>query len=91
MWGKAKKIKRIKATDNAADYLAFSEKLDKEQTLRQALDRLTFGPRPGDLERMIPYGLNKWLDAQLHPEKQSGIRRAAGAARALRHFANEHS
>ena len=29
VWAKAKKIKRIKATDNAADYVAFSEKLDK--------------------------------------------------------------
>jgi uncharacterized protein (DUF1800 family) len=69
VWAKAKKIKRIKATDNTADYVAFSEKLDKVQTLRQALDRLTFGPRPGDLDRIHSIGLNKWLDAQLHPEQ----------------------
>jgi uncharacterized protein (DUF1800 family) len=70
VWARAKKIKRIKATDNAADYVAFSEKLDREQRQRQALDRLTFGPRPGDLDRIHSMGLNKWLDAQLHPEKQ---------------------
>jgi len=69
VWAKAKKIKRIKATDNTADYVAFSEKLDREQCLRQALDRLTFGSRPGDLDGIHSMGLNKWLDAQLHPEK----------------------
>jgi hypothetical protein len=69
VWARAKKIKRIKAADNAADYVAFSGKLDKEQRLRQALDRLTFGPRPGDLDRIRSIGLNKWLDAELHPEK----------------------
>ncbi len=71
VWAKAKKIKPIKATDNTADYVAFSQKLDKEQRLRQALDRLTFGPRPGDLDRIESMGLHKWLDAQLHPEKQA--------------------
>ena len=71
VWARAKKIKRIKATDNAVDYVAFSEKLDKEQRLRQALDRLTFGPRPGDFDRIQSTGLNKWLDAELHPEKHA--------------------
>ena len=34
-----------------------------------ALDRLTFGPRPGDVERVEKMGLKKWIDAQLHPER----------------------
>jgi uncharacterized protein (DUF1800 family) len=68
-WAKAKKIKQIKATANSASYVAFSEKLEKEDRLRHALDRLTFGPRPGDYERIHSLGLKKWLDAQLHPEK----------------------
>jgi len=67
--GKPKKIKQIKATANPADYIAFSKKLDKEERFRHALDRLTFGPRPGDLERIQSMGLKKWLDAQVHPEK----------------------
>lgn len=71
VWARTKKIKRIKATDNTVDYVAFSEKLDKEQQLRHALDRLTFGPRPGDLDRIQSMGLKKWLDAQLHPEKHA--------------------
>jgi len=34
-----------------------------------ALDRLTFGPRPGDVERLKKIGLKKWIDQQLHPER----------------------
>jgi uncharacterized protein (DUF1800 family) len=66
---KSKKIKQIKATQNSAEYVAFSESLGQEQRLRHALDRLTFGPGPGDLTHVQDIGLNKWLAAQLHPEK----------------------
>ena len=34
-----------------------------------ALQRLTFGPRPGDVERVAAMGVDKWIDLQLHPEK----------------------
>ena len=34
-----------------------------------ALDRLTFGPRPGDVENVTAMGVEKWIDLQLHPEK----------------------
>jgi uncharacterized protein (DUF1800 family) len=34
-----------------------------------ALNRLTFGPRPGDLERVTAMGVDKWIDQQLHPER----------------------
>jgi uncharacterized protein (DUF1800 family) len=68
-WSKAKRIKQIKATANSASYVAFSEKLEKQDRLRHALDRLTFGPKPGDFERIRSLGLKKWLDAQLHPER----------------------
>jgi uncharacterized protein (DUF1800 family) len=33
-----------------------------------ALDRFTFGPRPGDLEAIRSMGLDNWFDRQLHPE-----------------------
>src|SRR5262249_22232836 len=36
---------------------------------QHALQRLTFGPRPGDLERVAAMGVDKWIDLQLHPEK----------------------
>ena len=34
-----------------------------------ALNRLTFGPRPGDMKRVMTIGVDKWIDLQLHPEK----------------------
>ena len=34
-----------------------------------ALDRLTFGPRPGDAENVSAMGVDKWIELQLHPEK----------------------
>ena len=68
-WAKARKIKQIKANANSPAYVAFSEKLTKEDRLRHALDRLTFGPGPGDFDRIQSLGLKKWLDAELHPEK----------------------
>jgi uncharacterized protein (DUF1800 family) len=34
-----------------------------------ALNRLTFGPRPGDVQRVMAIGVEQWIDLQLHPEK----------------------
>jgi len=34
-----------------------------------ALNRLTFGPRPGDLQQVMAMGVDHWIDLQLHPEK----------------------
>jgi uncharacterized protein (DUF1800 family) len=34
-----------------------------------ALNRLTFGPRPGDLQAVLNMGVDKWIDLQLHPNK----------------------
>ena len=57
-------------TSKTADpYTAFKAKLSKDQRILHALDRLTFGPRPGDYERVRKIGLKKWIDAQLHPER----------------------
>src|ERR1041385_3705506 len=52
-----------------ADYKLFEKKLAKDQQILHALDRITFGPRPGDLEVVKKLGLQKWIDQQLHPEK----------------------
>jgi len=32
------------------------------------LNRLAFGPRPGDVERVTQMGVQRWIDAQLQPE-----------------------
>ena len=45
-----------------------TEGLSEDQAVLQALNRLGFGPRPGDLERVKEIGLQKWIDQQLHPE-----------------------
>ena len=34
-----------------------------------ALNRLTFGPRLGDVQRVVAMGVDQWIDQQLHPEK----------------------
>ena len=33
------------------------------------LNRLTFGPRPGDVKQVIAVGVDRWIDLQLHPDK----------------------
>ncbi len=47
----------------------FSKQIGKQDRIRHALSRLTFGSRPGDDERVRSLGLKKWLDRQLHPER----------------------
>src|SRR5438045_7838777 len=34
-----------------------------------ALERLTFGPRPGDIEKVLSLGLDNWIEQQLNPGK----------------------
>jgi uncharacterized protein (DUF1800 family) len=43
--------------------------LPADQQIIQALNRLTFGSRPGDALKVRAIGLDKWIDQQLHPEK----------------------
>ena len=47
----------------------FQAKLSKDKQILHALDRLTFGPRPGDVEQLKKTGLKKWIDQQLNPER----------------------
>jgi uncharacterized protein (DUF1800 family) len=48
---------------------AFRTKLPAARKIDHALNRLTFGPRPGDADRVRGLGLQKWIDLQLHPER----------------------
>ncbi len=43
--------------------------LPADQQIIQALNRLTFGPRPGDALKVRAIGLDNWIDQQLHPDK----------------------
>ena len=45
-----------------------SEQLKGDERILQALNRFTFGPRPGDLEAVRAMGLDAWFEQQLHPQ-----------------------
>jgi uncharacterized protein (DUF1800 family) len=47
----------------------FAQKLSPDRQIIHALNRLTFGPRPGDVEEVRRIGLAKWIAQQLHPEQ----------------------
>ena len=51
----------------AADDAAFGKPLSEEEKILHALNRLTFGPRPGDLEAVEKIGLETWIAQQLRP------------------------
>jgi uncharacterized protein (DUF1800 family) len=48
---------------------AVTTKLTKDEQILHVLNRLTFGPRPGDIEEVRRIGIDKWIDLQLHPER----------------------
>src|SRR3984957_2021012 len=43
----------------------------QQRRAAHALNRLTFGPRPGDIQQVTAMGVDAWIDLQLHPEKIS--------------------
>jgi uncharacterized protein (DUF1800 family) len=45
------------------------QEMAENERAAHALNRLTFGPRPGDLERVEAIGVKKWIDMQLNPEQ----------------------
>ncbi len=46
-----------------------SGELLPDEQIQQVLNRLTFGARPGDAERVRAMGVDKWIDLQLHPDR----------------------
>src|SRR5580700_6629432 len=50
-------------------FAQFDKKLSGDLEVLHALERLTFGPRPGDVAAVKKMGLSKWIDLQLHPER----------------------
>src|SRR5271166_4298723 len=42
--------------------------LTTDEAILHALNRLAYGPRPGDVERVRQMGLAKWIDLQLNPK-----------------------
>ena len=62
---KSQKQKGAQAPSKSAD----TKKLTDEQKVAHLLDRVTFGARPGDVERVQTMGVDRWIDRQLHPER----------------------
>src|SRR6185437_9536950 len=63
----------LSATRNSAYNLPKSFKgklpitqLTEDEAILHALDRLAYGPRPGDVDRIRKMGLGKWIDQQLN-------------------------
>jgi uncharacterized protein (DUF1800 family) len=42
-----------------------------DQQVRHALDRLAFGPRPGDVARVREMGVDRWIALQLAPDRMN--------------------
>jgi uncharacterized protein (DUF1800 family) len=57
----------VYATKTASDTAGFTKQISKDDRVLQALNRLTFGPRPDDAAAVKAMGLKKWIDQQLHP------------------------
>jgi uncharacterized protein (DUF1800 family) len=43
--------------------------MDAHKRAVHALNRLSFGPRPGDVDQVARMGVDKWIELQLHPDR----------------------
>jgi uncharacterized protein (DUF1800 family) len=57
------------ASDASASDTAAAADAETLSRARLVLDRLAFGPRPGDLERVASEGIDAWIARQLAPER----------------------
>jgi hypothetical protein len=46
-----------------------SKALTEEEKIIHVLNRLGFGPRPGDMEKVAAIGLEAYIEQQLHPQE----------------------
>src|SRR5205085_1833144 len=47
------------------------------RTIAHVLNRIGFGARPGDIEKVRAIGINRYIDEQLHPERLPDVAMAA--------------
>ncbi len=50
-----------------------AKKLSEEQKILHVLNRLGFGPRAGDVEKVKRQGLDKYIESQLYPERLDDV------------------
>src|SRR5262249_59214270 len=56
----------------------------EQEQIAHVLNRIAFGPRPGDVERVEKTGLRQYIEQQLHPERIDDSR----TEEALRNFSS---
>ena len=56
------------ATGSPAAAAAPAPRISGDRQIVHVLSRLTYGPRPGDLERVRAMGVAAWIERQLRPE-----------------------
>jgi uncharacterized protein (DUF1800 family) len=61
--------KKSKSKPADAAIAAPSAQIEDDKRIVHALNRFTFGIRPGDVERVRAIGMDKWFDEQLHPDQ----------------------
>jgi uncharacterized protein (DUF1800 family) len=59
----------MSAAANADSTLSWDRPLAENRRALHLLSRITFGPRPGDLEKVRAMGMRAFLERQLHPER----------------------
>ncbi len=47
----------------------FDRGISRDERIVHALNRLTYGPRPGEAARVRETGLERWIELQLYPER----------------------
>ena len=84
--------KRDKAADPRSNEQRSNEQSPNEKKRAvQALNRLTFGPRPGDVQQVMAMGVDRWIDLQLNPDKipDSAVESRLAGFRTLRMSSKE--
>ena len=56
------------APSSASHIVAPAIDRDTDRQILHVLNRLAYGPRPGDVERVRAMGVGTWIEGQLHPE-----------------------
>ncbi len=79
-------VPQVLAGKKDKDKAAYDSNNKDQKRALHALNRLTFGPRPGDVQQVMAMGVDQWIDLQLHPKQidDSGLDARLEPLRTLR-------
>ncbi|MDQ2765944.1 MAG: DUF1800 domain-containing protein, partial [Gemmatimonadota bacterium] len=60
---------RVASASASGDVAQGTREQTADEQVKQALNRVGFGARPGDAERVRAMGVDKWIELQLAPQK----------------------